>query len=143
MHPIVVVIFILVLILSVLIKHLLDLAERGMVSFIDMHLVIFPIILLLLYVLTLMSAQSITKICCGMSGGLFFLSYINLKTNASEKSQDDLRIWSGHAMLLMFGTATISLMVYVPKAIVEISGLLGLFGAAFYGMFLKTPRQTQ
>lgn len=143
MHPIVVVIFIFFLILSVLIMCLLDLAERGMVSFIDMHLVIFPIIVLILYLLTRIPTQSITKICIGMSGSLFFLSFINLKTNASEKSKDDFRIWSGHAMLLMFGTAAISLMVYVPSALSELSGLLGLFGSAFYGMFLKTPRQTQ
>ena len=143
MHPIVVLIFILLLIQTVLIMRLLDLAERGRVSFITMHLVILPIILIILHLLTRIPTQSITKISYGMSGGLFFLSFINLKTNASEKSQDDFRIWSGYAMLLMFGTAAISLMVHVPKAISELSGLLGMFGAVFYGMFLKTPRQTQ
>ena len=78
--------------------------------------------------------------CYGMFAGLILIAIVNTKTNGSELSQDNLRIWSGHAVLLLFATGALTLMVHVPDSLAEVTPLLGVIGVVFYTMFLQKPR---
>ena len=137
MHPVAIVLLILVLINSLLSMYLVDLARKGVVSLYHIHLVVFSFLLVVMYLLTRIPTQFVTKLCFGMFGGLVLVSCINLKTNGSQKSQDDLKIWAGNAALLLFGTGVATLTIHVPNAVNEFMWLLVFFITIFYEMYLK------
>ena len=140
MHPVMGILLILLLIWVVLLRRWMDQVERGVVSSSKYEVVVFLMLIIILPVLWRSSFELITKMCYGMLAGLHLIPIINRITNSSEKSQDDLRIWSGHTVLLMFGTGALTLMIYVPGSIREIILLHGFIGVVFYQMFLWTPR---
>ena len=136
MHPEVIILLILIFLFMVQSKRWMDQVKRGIVSYFKYEVTLFLFIIMLLPLQWLHSFEAITILCHGMLGGLILISIVNIKTNGSERSQDDLRIWSGYAVLLMFGTGALTLMIHVPDSINEVLILLGFTALVFYNMFL-------
>ncbi len=140
MHPVEIILLLLLLIWGILARRWMDQVERGIVSYFKYQVTLFLIVIMVLFILWLGSFEVITIMCYGILAALILISIVNTKTNASDRSQDDLRIWSGYAVLLMFGTGALTLIVYVPDSIGEILTLLGFISVVFYAMFLQKPR---
>ena len=144
MHPVVIILLILLLIYSIQIRRWMDQVERGIVSNfkfqVTLFLTIILLIIIMLYARWRFSYEVIAIMCFGMYAGLILISIVNIKTNGSERSQDDLRIWSGHTILLVFGTGTLTLMIHVPDSLSEVAILLGFIVSVFYSIFLREPR---
>ena len=140
MHPVVIVLLILLLIQLVLIRRWMDQVERGIVSFFKYNVVLFLFSIMLLILQWRSGSSPIALMCYGVLAGTVFISIMNLKTNDSEKSRDDLRIWSGHTILLTFGTGALALMIHDSDSIGEVVSLLGFVAVVFYSMFLRSPR---
>ena len=144
MHPVVIVLLILLLIQLVLIRRWMDQVERGIVSFFKYNVVLF-LFSIMSVIMSLIShwrfgTSLIILMCYGVLAGIVFISIVNLKTNDSEKSRDDIRIWSGHIVLLTFGTGALALMINDPDSIREVLSLIGFVAVVFYSMFLRSPR---
>lgn len=140
MHPVVIVLLILLLIQLVLVRRWMDQVERGVVSFFKYNVVLFLFSIMLLISEWRFDPNPIALMCYGVLAGIVFISIMNLKTNDSEKSKDDLRIWSGHTVLLTFGTGALALMIHDPDSIRKVVSLLGFVAVVFYSMFLRSPR---
>ena len=146
MPPLTIVLLIFVLINWVLVKRWMDQVERGVVSFFKYHVVLFLFLMLVLIppwlgpASRLGSAPEIKSICYGISAGLVLISAISVKTDESQKFREDLRIWTGGATLLMFGTGVLTLMIHVPNSTEDVTHLLGFVAVVFYSMFLREPR---
>ena len=140
MHPVVIILLILTVAFSVQARRWLDQVERGIVSYFKYLVTIFLLLIMILHLLWRYSFEPVTIMCYGMFGGLILIDIINIKTNGSEKSKDDLRIWSGHTTLLMFGTGALTLIIHAPNSIKDVTPLLGFVGMVFYYMFLRVPR---
>ena len=137
MHPVVIISLIFTFLFLVQSKRWLDQVKRGIVSSFKYEFTLFLFILMLLPLQWLHSFEAITMMCYGMLGGLILISIVNMKTNGSDRSQDDLRIWSGNAALLVFGTGTLTLVIHVPDSISEVGLLLGFTALIFYNMFFR------
>lgn len=140
MHPIEIVLLILILILLVLSRHWMSQVERGIVSFFKYYVVLLLFLILATFSSYHISKSAIAPICYGMLTGMMLISAINLRTGGSQESQEDIRIWTGGATLLMFGTGAFALMIHVPDSINDIILLLGLVAVVFHAMFLWKPR---
>ena len=140
MHPVVIVLLILLLIQLVIVRHWMDQVERGIVSFFKYDIVLFLFSIMLIISQWRFGTNPIAPMCYGVLAGIVFISIVNLKTNDSEKSRDDLRIWSGHIVLLTFGTGALALMIHDPNSIREVVPLLGFVAVVFYSMFFRSPR---
>ena len=144
MHPVVIILLILLLIYGIQIRRWMDQVERGIVSNFKFQVTLFLniilLIIIMLYALWRFSYEVIAIMCFGMFAGLILISIVDIKTDGSERSQDDLRIWSGHTTLLVFGTGALTLMIHVPDSLSEVAILLGFIVSVFYSMFLREPR---
>ena len=144
MHPVVIILLILLLIYGIQIRRWMDQVERGIVSNFKFQVTLFLniilLIIIMLYALWRFSYEVIAIMCFGMFAGLILISIVDIKTDGSERSQDDLRIWSGHTTLLVFGTGALTLMIHVPDSLSEVAILLGFIVSVFYSMFLQKPR---
>ena len=140
MPPLVIAQLIFLLILMVLVRHWMDQVERGIVSDKRYNVVLFLSSIMLLFLQWRSDSNPITLMSYGVLAGIVLISIMNPKTNDSEKYQDDLRIWSGHTVLLTFGTAAFALMIHEPDSIREVLLLLGFVALVFYSMFLRSPR---
>lgn len=140
MHPIVIILLILVFIFLIQSRRWMDQVERGKVSFFKFQVILFLLAIMVLRLLWLFPSEAITKMCYGMLAVFNLISIINTKTNSSEKSEDDLRIWSGGTILLMYGTGALTLMIHAPDSFDEIILLLGFASSLFYYMFLRVSQ---
>ena len=140
MHPVEIILLIFAFIFLIQSKRLIDKVESGAVSFFKFQVIAFLLAIMVLRLLWLFPSEVITKMCYGMSAVFILTSIINTKTNGSEKSQDDLRIWSGGTILLMYGTGALTLMIHAPGSLSEIILLLGFASSLFYYMFLRVSR---
>ena len=140
MHPIVILLLLLIPINLVLIKRWMDQVEKGIVSFFKYNVVLLLFSIILLISQWRFGSDPIALMCYGVLAGVVFISIVSLKTNDSAGSQDDLRIWSGHTVLLTFGTGVLALMIHVPNSVSEVASLLGFIAVVFYSMFLRSPR---
>ena len=140
MHSVEIILLILMLINLVLFKRWMDQVERGIVSFFKYEVTLFLILIMVLHMQWRSSFETVTMMCYGTLAALTLISIVNTKTNGSDISRDDLRIWSGHAVLLLFGTGALTLMIHVPDSIDEVVSLLGFISVVYYGMFLRKPR---
>ena len=118
----------------------MDQVERGIVSFFKYHVVLLLCLIMVLFSSFVRSGSIIGRICYGMLAGLVLISAINLKTDESQESREDIRIWTGGTTLLVFGTGALTLMIHDPNSIVDITHLLGLVAVVFYSMFLRKPQ---
>ena len=144
MHPVIIILLILLLIYNIEIKRWMDQVERGIVSNFNFQvtqfLTVILLIIVMLYARWRFSYEVIAIMCFGIYAGLILISIVNIKTKGSERSQDDLRIWLGHTILLVFGTGALTLMIHVPDSLLEVAILLGFIASVFYPMFLREPR---
>lgn len=140
MDPIIIVLLIFIPIQWILIKRWMDQVEKGIVSFFKYHIVLLLFSIMVMFSSLLRYKSAIMPICHGMFIGLVSISAINLKTGESEESREDIRIWTGGATLLMFGTGAFTLIIHVPDSIDDIAHLLGFVAVVFYYMFLREPR---
>ena len=136
MHSVSIILLILIFIFLTLSMSWMDQVKRGAVSFFKFQVICFLFAIMVLRLLWLFPSEAITKMCYGMSAVFILISIINTKTNGSEKSQDDLRIWSGGTILLMYGTGALTLMIHAPGSLNEMILLLGFTSSLFYYMFL-------
>lgn len=134
-----IIIIIWVFIFSILLYRWKDQIRQQKISYIKYHTVLITFSIGIIITL-IVSNRSIIEIIIYSELTLFvIISYINTKTNDSDFSREDIRIWTGFTIILTLITGILAYTIDSSNSINDILHLLMLLSVIFYSMFFKPP----